>query len=54
MKRNSRQDEHQRHRDLKEHENLEIEKGDWYIGHRRGRETRAGGKGNNSIEFGHG
>lgn len=34
IKRNSRQGEHPRHRDLKEHGRLEDGKGDWSPGHR--------------------
>lgn len=46
MTRSSRQAEHQRYKDLKEHEKLEVVKVDWCIGHkeRKGDDSRRQGQ----------
>ena len=54
MKRNSRQGEHKRHRDLTEHGKLEAIKGEWSIGHKQRKEDESRRQGNNSMEFRHG
>ena len=51
---NSRQGEHQRHRDLTEHGKLEAIKGEWSIGHKQRKEDESRRQGNNSMEFRHG